>query len=96
MSVRKPKPQKPHKPHCLVGMYLHTFDEHGRMRWQGKIIGVDGDICLVQLFSWMTGCETNVETLAKSVIYSPNCKLYASSEEWNYSADMINRRERHA
>lgn len=66
----------------LVGMFVHTFKTWStgvmRINYQGQIIGIDGDMVLVQLFSWLDGGETNVEGIPRSVLYS-DCKLYATS-----------------
>lgn len=63
----------------LVGMWLHTFSE-GKIDWQGHIVGMDGDIALVQLFSWLDGRPTKIEPITKSVIYSEDCTLYADGD----------------
>ena len=62
----------------LIGFYLHTFKD-GEIHYQGTVVGLDGDIALVQLFSFLTGYPTNVIPIPKKTIYD-ECKLYASSE----------------
>lgn len=69
----------------LVGMFLHTFHEDGQMNYQGHIIAVDGEKVLVQLFEWGFGEPTNIEAMPKSFIYSNNCKLYATQEDWLFA-----------
>jgi 5-methylcytosine-specific restriction protein A len=72
----------------LVGMWLHTFKE-GRLRYQGTIIAVDGEIALVQLFSWFWGEPTDIEAMPKSFIYSDDCKLYATNEDMLFAYKKI-------
>lgn len=71
----------------LVGMFLHTLNEDGCINWQGHIIAIDGDIALVQLFSWIDGSPTNVEPIPKSLIYSDKCQLYATCDLMNHEAE---------
>jgi hypothetical protein len=66
----------------LVGMWLHTFADE-EIDWQGRVVGMDGDIALVQLFSWLDGQPTKIEPIPKSVIYSDDCNLYADSDAMN-------------
>lgn len=74
----------------LVGIFLHTLDENGEINWQGQIIGMDGDMALVQLFSWWSGKPTNVVSIAKSVLYSENqCRLYATRDLWGAAAEKM-------
>jgi len=71
---------------ALVGMFLHTFKE-GKLLYQGHVIAVDGEIALVQLFEWFWGEPTNVEAIPKSFIYSADCKLFATKEEWLFAGN---------
>jgi hypothetical protein len=64
----------------LVGFYLHTFQE-GAIEKQGQIIAMDGDTALVQLYSWIDGSPTIVVPMHKNIVYSDNCKLYATRED---------------
>jgi len=64
-----------------VGLFLHTFEEDGSVNYQGRIIGVEGDSMLVQLFSWIDGRPTNVVPMERSFIYSPSCRLYATNAD---------------
>jgi hypothetical protein len=85
----------------LVGMFVHTFKPWStgelRIDHQGQIIGIDGDMVLVQLFSWFDGGETNVEAIPRSVLYS-DCKLYATSDQmkaaWTKEDDEYDREDR--
>jgi 5-methylcytosine-specific restriction protein A len=81
-----------HMSNGLVGIFLHTFKD-GRIEWQGRIIGVDGDICLVQLFGWFHGDPTNVVPIKKAEIYSERCRLYADEETWRTAATSESRKE---
>src|SRR5688572_7311622 len=72
---------KARETHPLEGLFLHTLKD-GKFNWQGHIVGVDGDVCLVQLFSWMFGEPTEIVKMQKSVIYSDSVVLYASKERW--------------
>lgn len=76
----------------LVGMWLHTLD-NGVINWQGRIIGLDGEIALVQLFSWMDGSASKVEPIPKSVLYSEGCTLYADGEAMKAAYDEYSYRE---
>lgn len=76
----------------LAGMFMHTFKD-GRLRWQGRILSTDADICLVQLFGWFHGDPTYIEKVPKSFIYSDECRLYADREAWVNAAFDIQRRE---
>jgi hypothetical protein len=83
----------------LVGMFVHTFKpwSNGEMRinYQGQIIGIDGDMVLVQLFSWIDGGDTNVEGIPRSVLYS-DCKLYATSDHMKLAWEKEERRFRYS
>jgi hypothetical protein len=80
--------------HPLVGMFLHTFNDKGSIARQGKVVGVDDDVCLVQLYSWVDGGATEVVVLQKSYIYSDKVQLYSDHERWNYMADKAMKAER--
>ena len=73
--------------HPLVGMCLHTFDEDGTIHYQAHIVGVDGDVCLVQLYEWMMGEPTRIEAWDKSRIYAPTTRLYADHETMVHEYD---------
>jgi hypothetical protein len=72
-----------------IGLFLHTRNETKEgIKYQGTVIGMDGDILFIQLFSWIMGEPTIVKTMSKSYIYSENCILYATQE------DMLNEYEK--
>jgi hypothetical protein len=64
-----------------IGLFVHTLKD-GLARYQGRIIGVDGDTFFVQLFSALNGDPTNVEVFPKAFIYGPECRLYADHARW--------------
>jgi len=68
----------------LVGMFLHTFKD-GEIIKQGQVVGLDGDMVLVQLFSWFAGDPTNVEGMPRAFIYSKDCVLYATQGDWLFA-----------
>ena len=78
----------PEKPAAgLEGMYLVTLKEQasefGLVQYQGRIVTVDGDTCLVQRFSFMDGRPTDVIPIPKSTIYDQSkCRLFSQWEEW--------------
>jgi len=76
-----PEKSKEEKQELLVGMYLHTLND-GKINWQGHITAVEGDTVFVQLFSWLTGAPTNVETLTKDYVLGPDVRLYSSRDAW--------------
>ena len=80
LAVHSAAPES--KPHNgLIDMYLHTLDDEGKICWQGCICHVDGDVVLVQLFSWLDGRPTNIETMQKADVYDrTKTRLYHSSE----------------
>jgi hypothetical protein len=93
MTAKKPTKKRPQEQ-PLAGKYLHTFEAADRkvMHYQGKIIGIDGDVCLVQLFSWMWGEPTIIEPMRKEFIYSPLCILYPDHQTWIAAGDAYNAR----
>ena len=67
----------------LVGMWLHTFNPDGSINRQGQIKQNDGEIVMVQLYSWLDGSPTNMEAhkvddvlnKEKTVLYSTNREM---------------------
>lgn len=79
------QPSQPRRDQSgLIGMFLHAFDDDETIRYQGQIIGLDGDSLLVQLFSWFDGCPTIVKPMERPFIYSDKVKLYADQELFHY------------
>ena len=66
----------------LVGMFLHTLEPNGRIGWQGRILAVEGEQVLVQLYSWLDGAPTKVAPLARADVLSDRCLLYATATQW--------------
>ena len=83
-------PKKP-QHNGLIGFFLHTFED-GKVNWQSEIIAVDGDMVLVQLFSWIMGEPTLVKAIPRASIYSEFCQLYASAELMNQEYEKIERK----
>lgn len=78
--------KKKTKPQGLVGLFLH-FYKGVKIELQGRIIGMEGDKVLVQMFEWLGGEPTNVRAFDKTQIYSDDCKLYADIETWKAIGD---------
>ncbi len=75
-------------------MFLHTFDSGG-IYWQGRVVAMDGDMVLVELFSWLTAEPTEVVAIPKETIYTPSkCTLYLSADKMRVAYEKIVRRER--
>lgn len=71
--------------HALIGKFIHLLNDQGDIEYQGVIEGVDGSVVLVQLFSFMTGEDTWIEPVLKSLIYSNRAVIYANSEDMNHA-----------
>jgi hypothetical protein len=90
---------KPRERHPLVGMYFMMFREKegwldpGIFKYQGQILGVDGDVVLCQLFSALDGAPAQVRPFDKPAMYSKLCQLYADHGAFIYAADQRMRRE---
>ncbi len=69
-----------------AGLYLHTL-KGGEIDRQGLVIAIDGDVVLVQLFSWLDGRATQVTPMTRAVVYSDACILYADRDEWIRAAE---------
>ena len=74
----------------LVGKYFHTTTTcpggHRVAEWQGAIIGEPGPgLLLVQLFEWITGCDSTQEFLTLSDFVAHKPVLYDSAEQMNFS-----------
>jgi hypothetical protein len=78
----------------VVGYFLHTFHENGDINWQGRIVDREGDNhFLVQLYSWLSGFETNCTLISKDVIADyRKCCLYKDPEEWAYQGGVEDKR----
>lgn len=76
-----PEKSKEEKQEHLTGMFLHTM-KGGKIERQGHITAVDGETVFVQLFSWLTGDPTNVETMQKDYVLGPDVRLYSTRQAW--------------
>lgn len=75
------------EPDGLAGMFVVTLKpaagDFGRVQNQGRILSAEGDVCLVQRFSFLDGRPTDVIALPKSTILDQSkCRLFAKWEEW--------------
>lgn len=69
----------------VVGLYFHTLDENGYVINQGRIIGKEGELYIIQLFEWLTGLESVIQIRKQSDFLSSNkINLYKTSEDMNY------------
>jgi len=65
----------------LVGIFIHTLKD-GRIHNQGKIIGTDADLCLVQRYSWLSGLPTDVIGIPKTdILNEEKCHMYFMAED---------------
>jgi len=80
--------------HPLNGMFFHTYDQAGKIIYQGEVLGVDGDTVLAQLYEWFMGEPTNVEVYDKQFLYSKECKLYKSIDAWHRAYEIYNEKRR--
>ena len=40
----------------LIGKWFHSFEEDGRVKWQGRIVSAQAEgLFLIQLYSWISG-----------------------------------------
>lgn len=70
--------------HGLVGLYLHTIVD-GLIEYQGRVVAVDNDTALVQLFSALDGRPTSVVPMLISEVY--RCRLYCDGDDWRAALD---------
>jgi hypothetical protein len=76
--------------HPLVGLWFHSFDGEN-LRWQGQVVGVDGDVAIVQLYEWIVGSASDIKTVQKADMYdSSKFHLYPSCDHMNYEYKMYN------
>jgi hypothetical protein len=92
----------------LVGMFLWTLVEDKeiikqrgsvppgmRVRYQGCIVGLHGDVALVQLFSFLDGTPTHVIPIAVSDVLSGRCVLFANNEAMLTAAEKYDAADKH-
>ncbi len=66
----------------LVGLWLHTFNPDRSVNRQGQIKQNDGEIVMVQLYSWWDGSPTNMEPhKVEDILNGEKTKLYASNRQ---------------
>lgn len=72
----------------LDGLYFHTF-QNGERNWQGKVIGQVNNqpfIYKVQLYSWLTGNETDVKFVDWR--HMQDWVFYTNYEDWLYQGEL--------
>jgi hypothetical protein len=75
----------------LVGKYFHSVKEDREtIQWQGQITHRVGENYLLQLFEWLTGCDSN--QLLFPAAEMTHWSIYDSAEEMNYHYDNYCRR----
>jgi hypothetical protein len=80
--------KKIEKKEYPIGLCLHTRNESGDgIKYQGEVIGVDGNVLFVQLYSWVMGEPTIVKAMTKDFVYSDKCILYATNTDMNSEYD---------
>jgi hypothetical protein len=78
----------------LVGLFFHSVDQNGRIKWQGRIeSSPEPGWYLVQLFEWGFGCDSSkrvvrIESMERWIFYSDSKSMCESWE--NGEAFLIN------
>ncbi len=71
----------------MVGLWLHTKFPNGRIKNQGEIIRqLSNGKCVVQLYSFLSGCPTVCKCLSEDEIES--CALYSSASDMRDAYDV--------
>ena len=79
-TQRKDSRQPKAKHHSLVGMWFHSHDDNGSLRWQGQIVGQSNGLILVQLYEWGFGYPSEKRAVHEAEVtewslYSTNAKM---------------------
>jgi len=70
----------------LAGQFFLTFDEQGKLQWQGEIVGqVEAGFYLCQLFSAFTGEPTNC--IIRPISDMMEWRIYLSDDMWREAYD---------
>lgn len=73
----------------LVGLFGHTFDDEGAVRYQFRVIRqATPDRYAVQLFSWLTGCPTEIRVWPAEDLFA--ARLFDNEETWRDYAERTN------
>lgn len=77
----------------IVGLYLLTFMD-GKVEWQGRVLGADGDDVLVGLHEWAFGYSSGaVGLLKRADLYDrKRVRLFWDEEVWRDAATEASRR----
>lgn len=76
------KPSSKNERQGVNGLYVHTFNDDGKVHWQGQIIGQEEDLVLIQLFSWLDGRPTKVKPMPKEDLWDDTkCTVYSDMDE---------------
>lgn len=67
------------------GLFLHTYKD-GKIHNQAQIIGKDGDLYALQLFSFLDGRPTDVKLVDRDFLIN-QCKMYSTEEAWHAAYD---------
>lgn len=78
-SVVRKIDMAPESQEGLVGLWGHTFDQDGEIKWQFKIVRKADQFHVCQLFSWLDGGPTECK-LIETPILAQECKLYNSTD----------------
>lgn len=65
----------------MIGMFLHTLGESGEIIEQGYIVDSTEDFFMVQLFSWITGDQTEVRPFDKNKLLNGGAIFYQKNED---------------
>ena len=69
----------------IVGMYVHIFDNEGYVKYQGRIIGKENSVYIVQMFEFVIGLESTIWLFNSEFIYQERrVNLYRTSDEMKY------------
>jgi hypothetical protein len=63
-----------------VGMFFHTRDARREIEWQGRVLRVNDQFALVQLYSWLDGAAT--ESRMVPIRDLLDWSFYATAREW--------------
>ena len=78
----------------LVGLYVHVMnDAQTWWRYQGRIVGREGDVLIVQMFEPMIGASNGIWLfpLAELAKEPGHVRLYRDWEDWRRAGDEMQR-----
>lgn len=69
----------------IIGMYFHSLDDERYVVNQGRIIGKENEFYIVQLFDWVIGAYSVIQTrCVKEFLCQGKINLYRTSEDMNW------------